>query len=74
MVRTLEELVAEREDELKVLRRRIQLEAKGFRQQITNGINKQKDLMLKLDMANSEILRIGDIIKTEVRCSCMSTC
>lgn len=66
-VRTLETAVAERDDELKVLHRRLQLDAKGFKQQINSGIIKQKELMLKLDKANAEILRIGEIIRTEVR-------
>lgn len=66
-VRTLETVVAERDDELKVLHRRLQLDAKGFKQQINSGIIKQKELMLKLDKANAEILRIGEIIRTEVR-------
>ncbi len=65
-VRNLETIVAEKDEELKVLHRRLQLDAKGFKQQINSGINKQKELMLKLDKANSEILRIGEIIRTEV--------
>lgn len=66
-VRDLEAIVAEKDDQLKVLHRRLQLDAKGFKQQINSGINKQKELMLKLDKANAEILRIGEIIRTEVR-------
>lgn len=66
-VRNLETLVAEKDDELKVLHRRLQLDAKGFKQQINSGINKQKELMMKLDKANAEILRIGEIIRAEVR-------
>lgn len=65
-VRTLETSLAEKDDELKVLHRRLQLEAKGFKQQINSGIAKQKELMQKLDKANAEILRIGEIIRTEV--------
>lgn len=65
-MRHLETVVAEKDDELKVLHRRLQLDTKGFKQQINSGIIKQKELMLKLDKANAEILRIGEIIRTEV--------
>ncbi|KAJ6642146.1 Lebercilin-like protein [Pseudolycoriella hygida] len=64
-VRNLEMQLAEKDDELKVLHRRLQLDAKSFKQQISNGNNKQKELMQKLDKANAEILRIGEIIRTE---------
>lgn len=59
-------IVAEKDNELKVLDRRLQLDAKNYKHQINSGINKQKELMLKLDKANAEILRIGEIIRTEV--------
>ncbi|XP_037045056.1 uncharacterized protein LOC119080702 [Bradysia coprophila] len=64
-VRNLETMVSDRDEELKVLHRRLQLDAKAFKQQINSGMNKQKELMLKLDKANAEILRIGEIIRTE---------
>lgn len=65
-VRNLETIIAEKDEELKVLHRRLQLDAKAFKQQINSGMNKQKELMLKLDKANAEILRIGEIIRSEV--------
>lgn len=71
-VRNMEAMIVEKDEELKVLHRRLQLDAKAFKQQINSGMNKQKELMLKLDKANAEILRIGEIIRTEVRLNLMS--
>lgn len=66
-VRNLETQVAEKDEQLKVLHRKFQLETKSYKQQIDSGKAKQKELMLKLDKANAEILRIGEVIRTEVR-------
>lgn len=66
----METIIAEKDEELKVLHRRLQLDAKAFKQQINSGMNKQKELMLKLDKANAEILRIGEIIRSEVILIC----
>lgn len=53
-VRYLEVRVTEKDDEMKVLLRRIQLDAKGFRSQLAAEHAKYKELQIKF--SNGEVI------------------
>lgn len=53
----------EKDNEYKLLSRRLQLETKGLKTQLAAENHKQKELTQKLENSNSEILRLRTAIE-----------
>lgn len=54
-VQYLEVRIMEKDDEMKVLMRRIQLDAKNYKSQLTHEQNKSKDLQQRLEKNVQEV-------------------
>ncbi|EDW33087.1 GL16066 [Drosophila persimilis] len=54
-VRFLEQRIEEKDNDIKLMARKVQLESKNFRQQLLNEQKKSKELMLKLEKSRLEI-------------------
>lgn len=54
-LRTMEQRLQEKDNDMKLMARKVQLETKNFRQQLLNEQKKCKEVMLKLEKARLEI-------------------
>lgn len=54
-LRSLEQRLQEKDNDMKLMTRKVQLESKNFRQQLLNEQKKCKEVMLKLEKARLEI-------------------
>lgn len=62
-LKELENRLIDKDNEYKLLSRRLQLEAKGYKTQLVAEHQKYKELTTKYDKLTSEVNRLNDIIE-----------
>lgn len=62
-MRDLESRLLEKDNDYKLLLRRLQLEEKSYKSQLISEVSRQKKLNTQIDEANSEILRLRTAIE-----------
>lgn len=65
-VRDLEARLIEKDNDNKLLVRRLQLESKNFKGQLQHEVLKQREIAQKLERAHHEIQRLNSVIEVSI--------